>query len=106
MGVWRVLRHASWSSSQFIGLAIFSHWILDCVVHVPDLPLYDNTMKVGLGLWNRPPRRPWLRTPSSPSSSGFSQIAASIGKLPNTVYRRADGCDHEPSQLKPEPSAD
>ena len=54
MGAWRLLRHASWSSSQFIGLAIFSHWILDCVVHVPDLPLYDNTMKVGLGLWNRP----------------------------------------------------
>ncbi|MGD8547541.1 MAG: hypothetical protein PVJ10_06185, partial [Thiohalophilus sp.] len=23
-------------------------------VHRPDLPLYDNTMKVGLGLWNYP----------------------------------------------------
>ena len=22
-------------------------------MHVPDLPLYDNTAKVGLGLWNR-----------------------------------------------------
>ena len=31
--------------------AAFSHWVLDLVVHVPDLPLYDNHAKVGLGLW-------------------------------------------------------
>lgn len=31
--------------------AVFSHWLLDLVVHVPDLPLYDNSMKVGFGLW-------------------------------------------------------
>ena len=34
-----------------IAAAAFSHWILDLVVHVPDLPLYDNSDKVGLGLW-------------------------------------------------------
>ena len=37
-----------------VALAVFSHWILDLVVHRPDLPLYDNTAKVGLGLWNVP----------------------------------------------------
>ncbi len=37
-----------------VALAVFSHWILDFVVHRPDLPIYDNTAKVGLGLWNRP----------------------------------------------------
>jgi hypothetical protein len=31
--------------------ASFSHWILDFIVHTPDLPLYDNSAKVGLGLW-------------------------------------------------------
>jgi hypothetical protein len=31
--------------------ASFSHWVLDLVVHTPDLPLYDNTAKVGFGLW-------------------------------------------------------
>ena len=31
--------------------ASFSHWLLDLVVHVSDLPLYDNTAKVGFGLW-------------------------------------------------------
>lgn len=34
-----------------VAVASFSHWILDFLVHVPDLPLYDNTEKVGLGLW-------------------------------------------------------
>jgi hypothetical protein len=37
-----------------VGLAVFSHWVLDLIVHHPDLPLYDNTAKVGLGLWNVP----------------------------------------------------
>lgn len=34
--------------------AVFSHWVLDLLVHRPDLPLYDDTAKVGLGLWNLP----------------------------------------------------
>jgi hypothetical protein len=38
----------------FLALAVFSHWILDLLVHRPDLPLYDNAHKVGLGLWNYP----------------------------------------------------
>jgi hypothetical protein len=37
-----------------IGCAVFSHWILDFVVHRPDLPLYGDSAKVGLGLWNAP----------------------------------------------------
>lgn len=41
-------------SSLIVGLAVFSHWVLDFIVHRPDLPLYDNSMKVGLGLWNHP----------------------------------------------------
>ena len=34
-----------------VSAAAFSHWILDLIVHVRDLPLYDNTDKVGFGLW-------------------------------------------------------
>ena len=34
-----------------VAAASFSHWVLDLVVHVHDLPLYDNTAKVGFGLW-------------------------------------------------------
>ena len=41
-------------SALLVGLAVFSHWILDLLVHRPDLPLYDNTHKMGLGLWNYP----------------------------------------------------
>ena len=35
-----------------VGLAVFSHWILDLIVHRPDLAIYDDTLKVGFGLWN------------------------------------------------------
>jgi len=37
-----------------IGVAVFSHWVLDFIVHRPDLPLCDDSAKVGLGLWNAP----------------------------------------------------
>jgi hypothetical protein len=32
--------------------AVFSHWILDLIVHRPDLPLYDSVGRMGFGLWN------------------------------------------------------
>ncbi len=34
-----------------VGACVFSHWLLDLVVHVPDLPLIGDRMKVGFGLW-------------------------------------------------------
>lgn len=41
-----------WQAAALVGFAVFSHWLLDLLVHRPDLPLWDNTAKVGLGLWN------------------------------------------------------
>ncbi len=39
-------------TSAVMGLAVFSHWVLDFIVHVPDLPLlFDGSPLVGLGLW-------------------------------------------------------
>jgi len=36
-----------------VGLAVFSHWLLDLLVHTPDLPLWnDASLKLGFGLWN------------------------------------------------------
>ena len=36
-----------------MGVAVFSHFILDLIVHIPELPLTDNdSVKFGLGLWN------------------------------------------------------
>jgi hypothetical protein len=51
--LWKFLpRSRTWSVAALVGLAVFSHWLLDLLVHGPDLPVYDDTMKVGLGLWN------------------------------------------------------
>jgi len=52
--VWLLPRVATRAAAVWVGAAVFSHWVLDLVVHRPDLPLYDDTMKVGLGLWNYP----------------------------------------------------
>src|SRR5215831_12375099 len=41
-----------WRTGLLVGAAVFSHWVLDLVVHRPDLALYDNTLKMGFGLWN------------------------------------------------------
>ncbi len=40
------------SAALIIGVAVFSHWILDLIAHPRDLAIYDNTWKVGFGLWN------------------------------------------------------
>jgi hypothetical protein len=40
------------SAALIMGLAVFSHWILDLIAHPRDLPIYDHTWKVGFGLWN------------------------------------------------------
>src|SRR5213079_738548 len=40
------------TAALLVGFAVFSHWLLDLIVHRPDLAIYDNTLKVGFGLWN------------------------------------------------------
>src|SRR5882724_134940 len=32
--------------------AVFSHWILDLIVHIPDVVIYDGVGKLGFGLCN------------------------------------------------------
>jgi hypothetical protein len=53
------LRAAPWRVAVIVTAAAFSHWLLDLLVHVPDLPLYDDAHKVGLGLW----RHVWISLP-------------------------------------------
>jgi membrane-bound metal-dependent hydrolase YbcI (DUF457 family) len=37
-----------------IGAVVASHWLLDWLVHRPDLPLWPGSPKVGLGFWDHP----------------------------------------------------
>ncbi|MEZ5363037.1 MAG: hypothetical protein R2748_12030 [Bryobacterales bacterium] len=41
--------------SLVVGALVPSHWVLDWIVHRPDLPLYPGGAKYGLGLWNSVP---------------------------------------------------
>ena len=43
-------------ASLAISLAVFSHFVLDWMVHIPELPLLgESSPKLGLGLWNNLP---------------------------------------------------
>jgi hypothetical protein len=44
-----------WQAAALVGVAILSHFLLDLVVHAPDLPVWgQDSRKLGLGLWNNP----------------------------------------------------
>ena len=34
---------------------VISHWVLDVITHIPDMPLYPGGPKFGLGMWNSVP---------------------------------------------------
>ena len=41
-------------ASLLAGAVVLSHWLLDLIVHRPDLTLTGDPPKLGLGLWNYP----------------------------------------------------
>jgi membrane-bound metal-dependent hydrolase YbcI (DUF457 family) len=44
------------SGALVVGFCVLSHWLLDVLMHRPDLPLYPgNSPRVGLGLWHSLP---------------------------------------------------
>ena len=51
---WAITRYAV--GALVVSVGVVSHWVLDAVVHRPDLPLAPGGgVKVGLGLWNSIP---------------------------------------------------
>ena len=56
LGALYLSRSRHLTAAVLIGLAVVSHWVLDWVTHVPDLPLVPwSHTGVGLGLWNSLP---------------------------------------------------
>ena len=51
---WIIRRHTR--GAWIVGAAVVSHWVLDLIVHRPDLPLFPGGgPRLGLGLWNSLP---------------------------------------------------
>jgi hypothetical protein len=50
---------ASWFASLIGAVVVTSHWVLDLLVHAPDLTLAGAPPKLGFGLWNYP----WIEMP-------------------------------------------
>jgi membrane-bound metal-dependent hydrolase YbcI (DUF457 family) len=51
-GILYRMRAGDARGALLVALLVVSHWVLDFVVHRPDLPLYPGGPKLGLGLWN------------------------------------------------------
>jgi hypothetical protein len=50
------LTRAKMRAGALVGAAVFSHWLLDALVHAPELPVAGTeSMKMGLGLWQTMP---------------------------------------------------
>ena len=55
---WWILRRGSarWPAAAVVATGVFSHWLLDALVHAPELPLAGaDSAKLGLALWNAMP---------------------------------------------------
>ena len=48
----RAMDKKSWA--WILGLCVLSHWFIDLIVHTPDLGIFSDSWKVGLGLWHYP----------------------------------------------------
>ena len=59
------------------GAVVLSHWLLDLLVHRPDLTIAGSPPKLGLGLWNHP----WIEMPL--------ELALTFGALAWFLRRRA-----------------
>ncbi|HTT10985.1 MAG TPA: hypothetical protein VMG60_08865 [Burkholderiaceae bacterium] len=80
----------AWRAGALIGAAVFSHWVLDALVHVPELPLVGPTStKVGLGLWQELPiglgleaaivvLGLWLFVPGAPLTRGRKRALVAL----------------------------
>jgi len=55
-----LFRRAPLAVGLLVGLAVFSHFLLDVPMHIPDMPLLgEDSPKLGFGLWNH---RGWALT--------------------------------------------
>ena len=81
---------AKWRAAALIAAAVFSHWLLDALVHQPEMPLAGvRSIKVGLALWQSMPAALaiesaivvaglWLFMPGSGLSRGKSLALAAL----------------------------
>jgi|SRR6266568_9028527 len=97
------------SAALIVGVAAFSHWILDLIAHPCDLPIYDNTWKVGFGfvelsrpgvcIGNRAARRrnrplPGAKRDASSSQNGRDRFWNCVARCPDRRYVRAPNAAH------------
>ena len=79
--------------AALVGAAVFSHWLLDALVHAPELPLAGpQSRMVGVGLWHSMPLALiveglivavglWMYLPRAPISRGRKRGVCALGAV-------------------------
>lgn len=86
-----LLRRAPLAGAVLVGLAVFSHFLLDVPMHTPDMPLLgEDSPKLGFGLWNH---RWWalaaeLATLGARARRGRARAVAALRARPAPGARR------------------
>ena len=72
-----------------LGLCVLSHWVIDLIVHTPDLSIFFGSTKVGLGLWHHS-----ILTCNQPSNHGYGTQPPSFGvaSIPLTLKITSSDC--------------
>ncbi|WP_372528656.1 hypothetical protein [Piscinibacter sp.] len=75
------LKAARLHAATLVAAAVFSHWLLDALVHAPELPVAGaSSMKVGLGLWHIMPVA--LTVEGLIAAAGFCLFVSGAGLAP------------------------
>ncbi len=106
----------NWTAGAIGSAVVVSHWLIDLLVHRPDLTLAGAAPKLGLGLWNHP----WIeiplelafafgglwffvsRTRATSASGTWSPIALAIGMA---VLQAVNWTTPQPATVSPAPPA-
>jgi len=52
LGALHFAQRRNWRAAGILAAGVVSHWVLDVLVHRPDMPVLPQGPRVGLGLWN------------------------------------------------------
>jgi len=66
-----------------VGLTVFSHWVLDWLVHVPEMPLVPGGAVAGMGLWRHQPLALVVEI-----AIALAGLAAFLVRAPMSIPRR------------------
>ena len=94
-----------WAAAWIGAAVVASHWLLDLIVHAPDLTLLGHGRRYGLSLWNSPAIEMPLELALTFGALLFYAICTRGKRLPLVVLAAALAVVQAINWMEPQPSA-